>query len=856
MLTEAINRIRSNIRRYTFIWISILVSAVFVYLPFFDTNNLAAWVNTMSTLTNSSPAFHYSSWPGGPFFLSIFLPIGYFYILTGYSLYHTAILLKIILFAFTFVTGYLSYRIVEKTNPKYSRFTFLFIMINPATIYVNYIWTQLDIIPISFTLLSFYAIYFSNFEEKKFMIQLLFLIPLFIAIFTYYYPALLIPSFIIYTKGWKTSFRRFVSFAILGVIFILTDLFLFGAFTLSTVNSLAPSAATKYFQGLQSVVILPEQIFILIILFISITVPLVTKKLRISVYVPIFIILLSLLYVSNISIPDNFLWILPFSILAILSLDELKMKRTFAVLSNIFLFTGILFINFYIGTGTQAGIFYFGYRVFHYNYLFIRSLSAFHLYVEIYFIFLTFSFIFSIFIVLFFNLRYAKVNEDEVKTQIKSKNSIYKERKIAKGSFHAMKNIRSAYLKRIVLVFIFVLILIAGSFVFNSTAFSEIDYNGSNTVPIYYFAPSYNNGIFAMPINNVTYKVDGSSVVFYNQSSSICLSRNIQNELIDLSMKEQISGNCIENVSLVKSSLFNVNLYRSLEINNSFESGIMPVNTINVSSKNISINNVTNPIEVYNVSRGNLFTYKITNTTVQRSVFYDIPSPLSPSSTFNQTVPFGLKLGNFTFNVVLYKNTGLLVFHNNTQSCFVKPFSYYPISNNWNLLSYSIVRGNFNIEFDSYNYSFSLPANNNNTLEYVYIGSQPGLGKTHSFEGEVSIMYNSTKFQFDRNLEILVKGDGIEKAFNTPAPSVNISVCDNMYQTKIQVNNNSLDFNQRLTYLMFGKLDNYDYGLIISINNLIFKNMESDSYYMIPVYFAFLIPYLSTFYEIIYIKKR
>ena len=130
MHIESINRFKTNLRIYSFIWISILVSAIFICLPFFDNNNLAAWVNALTTLTNSSPALQNSSWPGGPFFLSIFVPLGYFYILTGYSLYHTAILLKIILFVFTILTGYLSYKIAERINPKYSKFTFLFIMTN------------------------------------------------------------------------------------------------------------------------------------------------------------------------------------------------------------------------------------------------------------------------------------------------------------------------------------------------------------------------------------------------------------------------------------------------------------------------------------------------------------------------------------------------------------------------------------------------------------------------------------------------------------------------------------------------------------------------------------------------------
>lgn len=856
MHIESINRFKTNLRIYSFIWISILVSAIFICLPFFDNNNLAAWVNALTTLTNSSPALQNSSWPGGPFFLSIFVPLGYFYILTGYSLYHTAILLKIILFVFTILTGYLSYKIAERINPKYSKFTFLFIMTNPATIYVNYIWAQLDIIPIFFTLLSFYALYFTDFDQKRFMIQLLLLVPLFIAIFTYYYPVILIPSFVIYSKNKNTSIRRFLSFAILGVIFILTDFFLFGAFILSTVTSLAPTARTKYFQGLQSVVIIPEPVFILVLLLISIIVPLVTKKLRLSVYVPIYIILLSLMYVSNVSLPDNFLWILPFSILVILCLDGFNRKKTLVALSNIFLFTGILFINFYIGTGTQAGIFYYGYRIFHYNFLFIRNLGAFHLYVQVYFIFLTFSFVFSVLVILFINMRYNKGEAENAKDNIIPLNSIGDDNKYIKRTHRVLKSNRVYYLRGAVVILILFLILVAGSFEFNSNAFSKIDYKGSNTVPIYYFAPSYKDGIFAMPINNITYQLDGQSINFSSHSPYVSLSRVLHNEFINLSMNERIRGNCVENISLVQSSLFSVNLYRSLLINNSVGSGIQPVNTINASSRNITIENVTSPVEVYNMSLGNLFIYKFKNIEEQRTIFYNISNILSPSSTFNQTVPFGLRIGNFTFNMVLYKNSGLLVFHNNTNSCFVAPFTYHTITSNWNLFTYMVDNGSLDIKFDSFNYRFRLPVINDTNNEFVYVGAQPGFGKTHSFMGEVSIMYNSSKFRCYRDLKILVKDNEFEKTFNASGNSVNIGICDNKYNTKLLVNNNSMNFNKTLSYLTFGKLDSYNYGLIITVNTLLLNNIESGSYYMIPVYFAFLIPYIATFFMTIYIKKR
>ena len=856
MILDISYKIRSNFLKYSFLWFSILVSFIFIYLPFFDNNNLSAWVNLPSTLTNTLPAFSSSPWPGGPFFLSIFVPMGYFYIFTGYSLYRTAILLKLILFTFTFLSGYISYKIVEKINPKYSRFVFLFLVLNPATIFVDYVWAQLDIIPVFLTLLSFYALYYTNIDEKKFTTQIVLMIPIFFAIFIYYYPIILLPSFIIYTKNIKISFLRLINFIILGASFFSIDIFLFGGFKFSTLNSLEPSVSSKYFQGLQSMVILSEPTFILILILTSILVPIISRKLGFSVFMPVYIALLTLLYISNSALPDNFLWILPFSILLILDLEKLKLKKSLILCSNIFLFTGILFINFYIGTGTQAGIFYFGYRVFHINYLFITSLSDFHFYVLIYFIFLTFSFIFSLFLAVFLSWRNRKAMR---KNNIVIKNQEYfPAQKFGNVDEAGVTTMGKTHfrLKRIVIILFVLLILVAGSLIFNSTAFREIDYNDSQTVPIYYFAPSYSNGIFAMPINNLTYQLENHSIYFFKDASSVYLSRDLTRESINLSMNERFTGNCIENVSLMKTNLFNINIYKSLEINNSNQAGIYPLNELNITSNNVFINNLTSSIQVYNVSLENLFTYKFSNITEQRSIFYNIPNTVPPSATFNQTVPFGLKLGNFTFNIVLYKNSGLLVFHNNSKSCFVKPFVYHPISNNWNIFSYNVSKRKFNLMFDEFNYSFPMLANNNFSYEKVYIGEQPGLGETHSFAGKVSIMYNSSGFKYIKGFKILIASSNFRKTLNASEHGIHINVNDNLIKTTLKVNNNTVNFNKTLTYLLFGKLDNYRFGLNINILQLNIQNIGSNSYYLVPVYFAFILPYLIPFCVVIYLRKH
>lgn len=856
MLIESINRFKTNLRRYSFIWISILVGAIFIYPPFFDNFNLAGWVNSMTLLTNNFPAYHNTSFPGGPFFLSIFVPVGYFYIFTGYSLYHTAILLKVILLMFTTLTGYLTYKIVERIDPKYSKFSFLFVMINPATIYVNYIWTQLDILPIFFTLLSFYAVYYTDYEERTFLTQLLLLTPLFIAIFTYYYPLLLIPSFIIYSKTIRTSITKLSCFVLLGAVFLAIDIFQFGAFSLSTVSSLAPTVSTKYFQGLQSVIIIPEPLYILILVMISIFVPIITKKTKMSIYVSGYIIILSLLYISTKAITDNFLWILPFSILVIMELKTLRRKKGFVLLSNIFLFTGILFINFYVGTGTQAGIFYFGYELFHYNYLFIRSLSAFDLYVQIYFIFLTFSFIISIFIIVLFNLKPFKLSENEIKKENLPRFIISKKRikinRVFKFKFYR-KFLR---LSKTLIALCLVIVLVYGGFQFNSTAFSNIEYNGSGSPPIYYFAPSYGSGNFAMPINNLTYVLEGSSIDFSNKSPSICLSRNVQKEFINLSMNERINTNSIQNIPLIRTNLFSVNLLSSLEINNSKGASIKTLDPVNLSSKSVSINNLTNSIDVYNVSLNNSFKYRFNNLSEQRSLFYKVNSIIPPYSSFNQTVLFYLSLGSFTFHLVIYNKTGLLVFHDEPKQCSVIPFSYQPFDRGWDLLTFSIVNESFKFAFNNFSYMVKIPTNNMNNDEFVCIGTSSGLGATHSFTGEVSKMYNSSHFSYYKHFKILVKSKGTKSAFNASTSNISIDVRDDNIKTELKVNNNTIAFDSLMSQISFGKLANYTYKIDIEVNEIKITNHEVQSYYFIPVYVAFLLPYLITFLSLIYLRRQ
>ena len=812
--------------------LSLIISTPFIILPFFDHSNVSDWVGVVSTMTNLTPSFQQSAWPGGPFFLAMFVPLGTIYIWSHFSLYFSAIFLKIVLFVFTSFTAFLIYKMNFVRDRKLAILLFTFVMINPATIYINYIWVQLDIFPTFFVLLSYYLILYTNIPERNIIFRIASYIPLMIAIFSFYFAILLIPSILFYSRSNGERLKNLIGMLFTGIIFLAIDGFLFGAFSISRISLLEHSSSSYYFEGIQSAIIIPSTFYIVLLSLLSIFIPLLTKYYKFPASASILMVLIAILYTSNIAIPDNFLWTLPFSVLAVTE-TALDKKQFYYILMNCsFLFIGIFFINLYIGTGSQAGIFYFGYSVFHRNILYLKTYSEYLLYVRIYFIFLSLSVILTI---------YSLVRTKLI-SGLRNFESIY----LPTDYYHknnraGLSKLRYLHIRKL-LVVSFLLILIAGSLVFNDTAYHQIKSRENQGVPLAYTFPTYSNGNYAMPMNGITYNINKSSIKFYDQSPVIHLTTNLKGGRVKMDINEFINPGNLTNISLVNTNIFSLTFMDQLYVNNSNQM-VVPIKNNSLVFKTYSIPEIRKPVLVTNFTKSNQMTYNITcNLSKSRTLFYDIPCKISPASTFNQTVPFGITLGNFSLHIVLYNNSGLIVYSIGTSKYHVIPFHYAPIGYAWNLLSFYTKDNTFDLRFDNCN--FSIKSNINFTSGTVYVGQQPGLGATHSFTGRVSRMYISKSLKISHRVSYIVSSESKELNITLNSTSPQISLSDMRGQTCIQINTFSTVINGNLAYMVIGKLSKGSYSLGIKFDSFTLENIDGNSYYLVPVFFATITPYL------------
>ena len=102
----------------------------------------------------------------------------------------------------------------------------------------------------------------------------------------------------------------------------------------------------------------------------------------------------------------------------------------------------------------------------------------------------------------------------------------------------------------------------------------------------------------------------------------------------------------------------------------------------------------------------------------------------------------------------------------------------------------------------------------------------------------------------------MIDSSHFRKTLNSSEHDILINLNDNLIKTSLKVNNSTINFSKTLTNLTFGKLDSYRFGLDISIIQLNIQKIESNSYYLVPVYFAFLLPYLIPFSIFIYVRRR
>ena len=819
-------------RFFWWVAISIAVSAFFIWFPSFDHQNLAFWINSASYLQNSIPSLSGSSWPGGPFFLSIFVPIGLSYSFFGYSELASVVVLKIILFVFTLLTATLLYAIISRTNRKFARMVFLFTLLNPGIIYVNYIWAQLDIFPVFFVALSYYFIYYREKRNNGFMYTLISLVPLFIAVFSFYYAVLIIPTIIVYSRSWRERLNVTVSGFLLGISLYLAEIFLFRGGNFDIVGSLVPTSNTVYYQGLQRIISIPAPYLIVSIGMLSVLVPVILRKYGFSPSVPIFLTLMALLYTSTNAAANNFLWLYPFSFLSIFENSRAVPRMRSILITSSFFWTGIVFINLYIGTGIQAGLFYFAYYVFHANILFIDTNYQWVASTLIYFAVLTASLAGTVVYLLHFVSKDLSVCSVEELGKKPGFSRLSPDKTHKKGI-------------KITLEMFLIIALLIMSIVFNSVIPISLNNSSVREAPTGLLLTQYINGVVAFPVENNSYFAKSNTINFYNNGNVIQMTRNLSAEYINISTSENLSLQPNSNIVLVNTSDFQVSEYDSFFLNLSAYKAVAPNFTNTGNPLTVSALSASGSFQTsdFNTNTGLVYNTDYFSSSSFYTLLFKVQHAISRASSFNQTILFGIYNGNVSADFVVYNSSGILSYNDGNIHKDIVVYGNNNTPDGWNLLTLKSSGSALCVDINGVSVVLNGSFFGNGSK--LYIGKQFGNDISHSFTGLVSELYSSSANGVSNSIYDIITFGNNKIIYANGGNQIRVNISDSQRGTLLTVQGHGIFCGKPISYLKIGKLDPITYGLSITFTGLHIMPRSNGGYYMVPVFFAFSIPFIS-----------
>lgn len=310
---------------------------------------------------------------GYPFLLFNFA--GYWsFTISNENPYLMAITLKAILLFFTLT----SFKILESMKnhqglriPDVILLAFLF---NPFILFVNNIWVETDSIVIFFILAGLHFLQKVDANTQKLRNLVVGSVPLALAVFSYYYVLLLLPTLIAFRKFKRDRILLFIILIAEGGLFSLPML-LFRATSQAVFDETSNIIVNWYsflnlFPSLNSLALYPlKTIFLLLMLSTSVIVPFVLRHIRLTESFSLLIVLSIVFLLEFSSIQgDNFVLLIPLILLVLSDVTISQKARPILVAaSQLFLIPVFVIIFLFNGASGISGLFYWTYETFHYS---------------------------------------------------------------------------------------------------------------------------------------------------------------------------------------------------------------------------------------------------------------------------------------------------------------------------------------------------------------------------------------------------------------------------------------------------------------------------------------------------------
>jgi hypothetical protein len=349
--------------------------------------------------------------------------------------------------------------------------------------------------------------------------------------------------------------------------------------------------------------------------------------------------------------------------------------------------------------------------------------------------------------------------------------------------------------------------------------------------------------VVAFPVENNSYFDKGNTINFYNNGNLIQMTRNLSAEFINISVLEKLSLQPQSNIVLVNTSDFQISAYDSLFFNLSSYDAIAPNFTNAGNLSTVSVPSVSGSLQAadFNTNTGLVYNSEYFSSASFYSILFKVQHAISPASSFNQTVLFGLYNGNTAVDFVVYNDFGILFYNNGNIHKDIAVYGNNNTPDGWNLLTLESTGDTLNVSINGL--SVTLNGSFFGSDSKLYIGKQPANDTSHSFTGWVSELYSSGASGVSNRIFDGILSGKNKIIYANGGNEIRVNISDSQKGTLLTVQGHRILYGTPISYLIIGKLDPIQYGLSITFTSLHIMPRNNGGYYMIPVFFAFSVPY-------------
>ena len=817
------------------ILIGLLINVLFCILPIYDVSNIGIWTMLGLSFSRNIPPFFHTLNPEGFFTLILFVPAEITYETTA-SIYLTALVFKMIILAFFLLLMLVVNDMLNRMNlSERSRIIIVYaLLLNPMVIFINFIWAEIEIIPVFFVTLSLYVLRFNPFNRREINISLS-VLSLFIAIFYFLYPVIFLPSLILFTKGRRDRIIILVTSLLVGGLFLYLNVHMFTGYLYNyegslsgSIASLSPSALPtglfyyfKVFGGTRTIIEL------ILIALVSIPLPIVFKRYGLSEFQVLYVIAALFIFISPVINMDNFMFIVPFVFLAFVneSGHMISRKNRLALIS--ITLVPLIFAQFVYSVNNVFGFYYWFYPLLHIN----GPVFTFTQEENIIFPGYNFFFMLALYVSITAVLVQSKYHGEGWKDD--SSNPA--------GNPTPSGNCNTKKIAVLIIIIVFISASIPLSIVYNDNN-NYVNLYDPPQFPLLYFYPEQiPNSSFYRPMGSEAYSISGHALVVPSSDTSLLLNRNIRNQSIVLGGTMFITNPeapafliYTNEWSLQQQALLNGSLIRDY--------GYTTKNGVLVSEGYIPP--LDNPGTLYYFNGNASMVYNINSSQFFKNNYLWFFSAEGIAKV--QSLPLQIRCGDYIMEVAMYQSYEVIAtLDTATQGGWsqTNPIPYLRGSSNWQTLILSYNAGMLSIDLGGVSDSIPLsPSVSNITLT---VGN-PVNNTNYSFTG-----YSSSLYYFAKDTNpiseylVLVEGNS-----NSIVGSVGRNIQVAFYfvnspdGSSVKIDNKifSVPYSKYLYIVKQGTGTMY-----LEINRLVIKNEDNRGYYLVPAFLAFYLPLLFGF---------